>query len=71
MKKAEEEKEAKEDHVDEEADHWAQKADEMRQLLAKLKEKGFVADDKAARQHMKKMGRFNRGVMDMLFGQHK
>nr|ABK24066.1 unknown [Picea sitchensis] len=49
----------------------AQKADEMRQLLAKLKEKGFVADDKAARQHMKSMGRFNRGVMDMLFGQYK
>ena len=43
----------------------------MRQLLAKLKEKGFVADDKAARQHMKKMGWFNRGVMDMLFGQYK
>lgn len=49
----------------------AQKADEMRQLLVKLNEKGFVADDKAARQHMKSMGRFNRGVMDMLFGQYK
>lgn len=49
----------------------AQKVDEMRQLLVKLKEKGFVADDKAARQHMKSMGRFNRGVMDMLFGQYK
>jgi len=49
----------------------AQKADEMQQLLVKLKEKGFVANDKAARQHMKTMGRFNRGVMDMLFGQYK
>uniref|UniRef100_A0A0D6R3J0 Pentacotripeptide-repeat region of PRORP domain-containing protein n=1 Tax=Araucaria cunninghamii TaxID=56994 RepID=A0A0D6R3J0_ARACU len=49
----------------------AKKENEMQQLLVKLKGKGFVADDKAAREHMKKMGRFNRGVMDVLFGQFK
>ncbi|GLJ19177.1 hypothetical protein SUGI_0344430 [Cryptomeria japonica] len=49
----------------------AKKENELQQLLVKLKDKGFVADDKEARKHMKKMGRFNRGVMDALFGQYK
>eukprot|EP01018_Ginkgo_biloba_P008586 Gb_26477 [translate_table: standard] len=46
----------------------AQKSDEARTLLGRMKEKGFVPNEKATRQHMNKQGRFNRPVMDVLFG---
>eukprot|EP00252_Welwitschia_mirabilis_P006306 TRINITY_DN17160_c0_g1_i1.p1 TRINITY_DN17160_c0_g1~~TRINITY_DN17160_c0_g1_i1.p1 ORF type:complete len:174 (+),score=34.77 TRINITY_DN17160_c0_g1_i1:441-962(+) len=49
----------------------AGKEADIRELLGKMRGKGFVADDKAARQYMQKIKRFNRPVMDVLFGQFK